>query len=105
MVASACAGSLEDKSFYNSFSPFSMSASLNPLANSNTFNGESTSNQRKSSFLIIDARSYAAALANRAMGGGLEYPGKGTSLSPINEFCFHSFISLFTIAYRLLRQM
>ena len=79
MVASACAGSLEDKSFYNSFSPFNMSASLNPLAVNSTFNTESSSNQRKSSFLIIDARSYAAALANRAMGGGLEYPGNHTS--------------------------
>ncbi|RDD47442.1 Myotubularin-related protein 3, partial [Trichoplax sp. H2] len=74
MVASACAGSLEDKSFYNNFSPFNMSASLNPLVSSGSYSVEASSSQRRNSFQIIDARSYAAALANRAMGGGLEYP-------------------------------
>jgi myotubularin-related protein 3/4 len=32
--------------------------------------GESNSNR----LLILDARSYAAAIANRAKGGGFEYP-------------------------------
>ena len=32
--------------------------------------GETTSNR----LLILDARSYAAAIANRAKGGGFEYP-------------------------------
>lgn len=35
-----------------------------------TLLGETTSNR----LLILDARSYAAAIANRAKGGGFEYP-------------------------------
>ena len=32
--------------------------------------------------LILDARSYAAAVANRAKGGGCECPGRSPQLSP-----------------------
>lgn len=32
--------------------------------------------------LILDARSYAAAVANRAKGGGCECPGRFSQLSP-----------------------
>lgn len=33
--------------------------------------------------LILDARSYAAAVANRAKGGGCECPGKSSLFSPV----------------------
>lgn len=32
--------------------------------------------------LILDARSYAAAVANRAKGGGCECPGRSCHLNP-----------------------
>jgi len=32
--------------------------------------------------LILDARSYAAAVANRAKGGGCECPGRSSQLGP-----------------------
>ncbi len=34
--------------------------------------------------LIIDARSYTAAFANRAKGGGFEYPGRGYKLHELS---------------------
>lgn len=40
-----------------------------------------TVNEKKKKILVIDARSYGAALANRAKGGGFEGESYGASVS------------------------
>ena len=39
--------------------------------------------------LLLDARSYAAAIANRAKGGGCEYPGRSPQLSSSSQTQLH----------------
>jgi len=47
----------------------------NVVVNGSSGSGSESGSQQSSSLLIVDARSYAAAVANRAKGGGCECQG------------------------------
>jgi len=55
--------------------PNGINGSSSVVMNGNNVTGPDAGNQQSSSLLIVDARSYAAAVANRAKGGGCECQG------------------------------
>ena len=56
--------------FWRSKEDEKMIQAINNACNISIIKGETSSNR----LLILDARSYTAAIANRAKGGGFEYP-------------------------------
>jgi len=52
-----------------------MNSGSSVLVNGNGATGPEAASQQPNSLLIVDARSYAAAVANRAKGGGCECQG------------------------------
>jgi len=57
------------------------------VVNGNNVAGPDAGSQQSNSLLIVDARSYAAAVANRAKGGGCECQG----LLPFGMYQYHTF--------------
>jgi len=55
--------------------PNGMNGTSNVVVNGSGASGPDAGSQQSSSLLIVDARSYAAAVANRAKGGGCECQG------------------------------
>jgi len=55
--------------------PNGINSSSNVVVNGGGASGPDAGRQQSSSLLIVDARSYAAAVANRAKGGGCECQG------------------------------
>jgi len=55
--------------------PNGVNGSSSVVVNGNGAAGPDAGSQQPNSLLIVDARSYAAAVANRAKGGGCECQG------------------------------
>ena len=55
--------------------PNGINGSSSVVVNGNSASGPDAGSRQSNSLLIVDARSYAAAVANRAKGGGCECQG------------------------------